>query len=242
MSHPPPSPAPSRGRGRGKSRGGLGKYLRARGRRGYGRPAEFSKRLVLEGEAPPEDEEETEAIAAENAHKYSRRQLTSNADRYEEREPELGSDGEPIVEPEVDLSAFLEKQKLADDSPGPSLLLPKHDGDDDDDDDIDYSLPLFTSPSATSSSKKGKVEQIEWTEDLDALHREKLTADATRELKHRFRAKSEKWRHRPDLSTPRLQKTDALVEAPPLPLPDGAVPESKDPKAEMEEFLDDLLQ
>lgn len=82
-----------RGRGRGKSRGGLGKYLRARGRgRGYGRPAEFGKRLLLEGEGPSDDEEAEEA-AAEKIAKFSRRQLGTNADRYKEEEPELGSDG-----------------------------------------------------------------------------------------------------------------------------------------------------
>lgn len=79
-----------RGRGRGRSRGGYGKYLRARGRRGGSRPAEFHERLVLDGEKPEElDEEE----AAERATRYSRRQLGSNADRYVEPEPELGSDG-----------------------------------------------------------------------------------------------------------------------------------------------------
>lgn len=80
-----------RGRGRNRGRGGLGKYLRARGRgRGTGRPAVFSQRLVLEGE---EDEEEDEEEAAEKALKFSRRQLGTNADRYVEPEPELGSDG-----------------------------------------------------------------------------------------------------------------------------------------------------
>src|ERR1700722_20221271 len=81
-----------RGRGRGKSRGGLGKYLRARGRgRGLGRPAEFGKRLLLEGEGLEDDEDEE--AAAERAAKYSRRQLGTNTDRYVEPEPELDSDG-----------------------------------------------------------------------------------------------------------------------------------------------------
>ena len=64
MSESDPSSAPTRGRGRGKSRGGLGKYLRARGgRRGGGRPATFSERLVLEGEQEVElDEEETKEL------------------------------------------------------------------------------------------------------------------------------------------------------------------------------------
>lgn len=93
--NPTPSDGASggtRARGRGRGRGGLGKYLRARGRgRGFGKPAEFGKRLVLEGEEV--DEEEDEEAAAERARKFSRRQLGSNADRYVEPEPELGSDG-----------------------------------------------------------------------------------------------------------------------------------------------------
>ena len=84
----------SRGRGRVKSRGGYGKYLRARGGgHGRGRPAEFSRRLVLEGEQEAElDEEE----AKEVARKYARRQPGTNADRYVEPEPELDSDGEVV--------------------------------------------------------------------------------------------------------------------------------------------------
>jgi hypothetical protein len=89
---------PVRGRGRGKSRGGLGKYLRARGRGGRGRPAEFSTRLVLEGERKPELTEEEEAeLAREIREKYSRRQLGTNEDRYKEEEAELNSDGESLI-------------------------------------------------------------------------------------------------------------------------------------------------
>jgi len=95
MSDTTNEPTTSRGRGRGKSRGGLGKYLRARGRgRGSGRPAEFTTRLVLEGEGRPLITEEEEAeLAKKLAEKYSRRQLGTNADRYKEEEVELGSDG-----------------------------------------------------------------------------------------------------------------------------------------------------
>jgi hypothetical protein len=103
MSESVASPAPSatRGRGRGKSRGGLGKYLRARGRgRGLGRPAEFGKRLVLEGEDGAEEEEEEAAEkAAELAQRFSRRQLGTNADRYTEPEPVLDSDGRYLLLP-----------------------------------------------------------------------------------------------------------------------------------------------
>ena len=97
MSTPSSSNSQSHSSDRGQAsrgRGGLGKYLRARGRRGHNRPAEFHKRLLLEGEGTPaEDDEEATEAAAENARKYSRRQLTTNADRYEEPEPELGPDG-----------------------------------------------------------------------------------------------------------------------------------------------------
>jgi hypothetical protein len=90
----PVSASPVRGGGRGKSRGGLGKYLRAqgRGRRGGGRQAVFNERLLLEGDAAEEVDPESEE-AKELRVRYSKRQLTSNADRYVEPEPELGSDG-----------------------------------------------------------------------------------------------------------------------------------------------------
>lgn len=80
-----------RGRGRGKSRGGLGKYLRARGRgHSFGRPAQFTTRLVLEGEEPDDlDPEEAKEIHQ----RYAKRQLASNADRYVEEEPQLDSEG-----------------------------------------------------------------------------------------------------------------------------------------------------
>jgi hypothetical protein len=69
-------------RGRGRGRGGLGKYLRARGRRGTGRPAEFGQRLRLEDEeSDDEDSEDDEELG-----KYAKRELLTNADRYEEPE------------------------------------------------------------------------------------------------------------------------------------------------------------
>lgn len=86
-------PPHTRGRGRGKSRGGLGKYLRARGRGRGGRPAEFHQRLVLEGEQAVDLDPDSEE-AKELQQKYSRRHIGSNADRYQELEPELDSDGE----------------------------------------------------------------------------------------------------------------------------------------------------
>ncbi|OSD03751.1 hypothetical protein PYCCODRAFT_193879 [Trametes coccinea BRFM310] len=226
-------PSRGRGRGRGKSRGGLGKYLRARGRgRGRGRPAEFGKRLLLEDEQEAEVDEEAQA---ELERKFARRQLTSNADRYAEPEPELNSE-----EPEVDLSSFLERQKLSV-SAGPSALLSP----DDEDDDVDTSLAHITSNlRPPAQSKKGKVQQIEWDAELEELSREKAAADATRELKERFRAQTAKQRGRPAprgaSTSTRKQHTDrSYVEAPPLPT-DAPKPE-KSEKEHLEEFLDDLL-
>ncbi|EGN92604.1 hypothetical protein SERLA73DRAFT_190779 [Serpula lacrymans var. lacrymans S7.3] len=228
--------SPARGRGRGKSRGGLGKYLRARGRgRGFGRPAQFTQRLVLEDEETIELDPDSEE-AKELQRKYARRQLGSNADRYAEVEPELGSDGEEIREPEVDLSAFLERQKLSDDS-GPSTVSPPVD----DDDDIDHSLDHISSHrQPVSQSKKGRVQTLEWDEALEEMSREKAAAEATRDLKTRFRAKSEKLRLKPAiLGSNRERKLDnGYVEAPPLPVES---PRQADPKTEMQDFLDDLL-
>ncbi|KAG6867714.1 hypothetical protein C0993_011998 [Termitomyces sp. T159_Od127] len=227
------SPAGVRGRGRGRNnRGGLGKYLRARGRgRGRGRPAEFVNRLVLEEEQVEDlDEEE----AAERAAKYARRHLGTNADRYVEPEPELGSDGEPIVEPEVDLSAFLEKQRITD--AGPSIAPV----DFTDHEDVDTSLAHIGSQSrAVGQTKKGKMEKIEWDEELENMSRDKASAEAAWDLKARFRAKSERLRAKPVLG--RQQKTEGYTAAPALPLPDGSQPPQKNAKQEMEDFLDDLI-
>jgi hypothetical protein len=89
--------------------------------------------------------------------------------------------GEPIVEPEVDLSAFLEKQRISDDV-GPSRRIAE--AKDYDDDDVDTSLVHITSKSignpAQAASRKGKVEQIVWDEELDTMSREKKAAEATR--------------------------------------------------------------
>ncbi|KAM5538821.1 hypothetical protein V8D89_007543 [Ganoderma adspersum] len=226
-----------RGRGRGKSRGGLGKYLRARGRgRGRGRPAEFGKRLVLEGEAAFElDEEEQKEYERELHQKYGRRQLGTNADRYAEPEPELDSEGEEVVEPEVDLSAFLERQRL---SPGPSSAPPPPD----EDDDIDATVAHIGK--VQTHSKKGRVQQIEWDEELENMSREKAAAEATRDLKARFRAQTAKQRGR---ASPRgastlgrsKQERSHVVEAPPLPT-DSPV-QAKGEKEDMQDFLDDLL-
>ncbi|KAF7795774.1 hypothetical protein EIP86_006941 [Pleurotus ostreatoroseus] len=247
----------SRGRGRGKSRGGLGKYLRARGRgRGRGRPAEFGRRLVLEGE---QEVELTEEEAKDLEKKYARRQLGSNADRYVEPEPELDSDGEPIVEPEVDLTAFLEKQRQ---DPEPSAVAAPltHD-----EDEIDASLAHMVIGGAEDvHTKKGKVQQMQWDASLEEMSREKAAADAARDLKARFREKTERERTRLNSGSSSSRRRGAytalnwltpinvakpfflveksekpVIEAPALPT-DGPQPVKTD-KEQMEDFLDDLI-
>ncbi|KAF7976555.1 hypothetical protein HWV62_6213 [Athelia sp. TMB] len=277
---PPPATTVSegtRGRGRGKSRGGLGKYLRARGRGGgRGRPAEFGTRLLLEGEKPLDlDPESEEAIAArEYQQRFSKRQLGSNADRYPEPEPTLNSDGavfvphiasfvdigpkstgEEEVEPEVDLSSFLERQRISDASFGPSSAPPPPD-----DDEVDTTLAHISSrPQGPAPSKKGNVHTIEWDKMLEEMTREKAAAEAAWDLKTRFKAKSEKLRSKPITQAGRERKPgstrgplsasilsnlgfrpEKVSEAPLLPTELAAQP-SRDPKHEMEDFLDDLL-
>ncbi|RPD60861.1 hypothetical protein L227DRAFT_575028 [Lentinus tigrinus ALCF2SS1-6] len=231
-------PVRARGRGRGKSRGGLGKYLRARGRgRGRGRPAEWGQRLVLEGE---EEVEIDEGERQEFERKYARRQLGSNADRYVEPEPEIDSEGEEVVEPEVDLSSFLERQRL---SPGPSGVSPQSD----EDEDVDKSLAHIGSEGTSlAHSKKGRVQRIEWDAELEEMSREKAAAEATRDLKARFRAQTAKQRGRSiarggvsSLGRGVKQSGGPYVEAPPLPI-DAPKPE-KNEKEDMQDFLDGLL-
>jgi hypothetical protein len=126
--------------------------------------------------------------------KYGRRKLGTNMDRYKEEEIELDSDGmsfldcrsslhvlcpctgEPIVEPEVDLSSFLEKQRISDDV-GPSSHLAREK--EDEEDDISAYLDSLRSRT-TSSSKKGKTQHIEWDDELEELDREKKAAEAAR--------------------------------------------------------------
>ncbi|KAN0079869.1 hypothetical protein V8E55_009435 [Tylopilus felleus] len=223
-----------RGRGRGKSRGGLGKYLRARGRgHSFGRPAQFTTRLVLEGEEPDDlDPEEAKEIHQ----RYAKRQLASNADRYVEEEPQLDSEGETIQEPEVDLSAFLERQRLSD-AASPGAPAPDAQ-EEEDEDEIDHSLAHIASQrQPASQSKKGRVQTIAWDDTLEQMHREKAAAEANRDLKERFRAKTSTLRAKPMAPKERKKEND-VVEPPPLPT-EGIT--RKGPKSEMQDFLDDLL-
>ena len=124
----------------------------------------------------------------------------------------LAYTGEEIVEPEVNLSPFLEKQRLSDLST-PSLY--EH-GKIEDGDEVDHSLAHISSRPGVSApaSRKGQVQSIEWDDGLDQLSREKAATEAERgvlmiyvrvrdtqlkltnfflsiELKSRFRAKQE---------------------------------------------------
>ena len=86
------------------------------------------------------------------------------------------SEGEPIVEPEVDLSSFLEKQRISNDI-GPTSQLAAETNEDEDD--IQTYLNALKGR-RLPPSKKGKVQQIEWDEELENLNREKNAAEAAR--------------------------------------------------------------
>ncbi|KAF9000172.1 hypothetical protein BDZ89DRAFT_1096158 [Hymenopellis radicata] len=222
----PPSEAP-RGRGRGKSRGGLGKYLRR------------AARLLLDGDKVKQTEEEDDEEQRERAQKYSRRKLGTNTDRYKEKSRSWTRTArEPILPPEIDLSSFLNRQLNVDvDAPILKTI-------DIDEDDVDHTLAHISSRGiANPNHGKGKIEEIEWDDDMDEMTREKAVADANRELTSRFRAKSENLKKKPIAPTTRERKQDlnirieaSYVAAPALP-----TEQVRNPKDEMQDFLDDLL-
>lgn len=79
------------------------------------------------------------------------------------------------MEPEVDLSSFLERQRL---SPGPSVVAapPAHD-----EDEVDPSLAhMVVGRSADANTKKGKMQEVQWDDSLERMSREKAAADAAR--------------------------------------------------------------
>ena len=77
----------------------------------------------------------------------------------------------------MDLSRFLEKQRLAD----APLLATGLEQNDRDDDDVDTSLAHISSkPLASGVSRKGKVEKIVWDDELDKMSQEKAAAEAAR--------------------------------------------------------------
>ena len=188
--------------------------------------------------------------------------------------------GEEVVEPEVDLSAFLEKQRLSESA----RTCAGEEGADADADEIDTSLAHLSSQRQPAPRpQKGRVQTIEWDEALEQMRRDKSAAEANRgacgrvvclcvsatfddpppfsrfarvcgliDLKERFRAKTGTLRPKPMAPKERkkgpyvmcvcvfvlsLEEND-VVEAPPLPV-EGAA--KKDPKGEMQDFLDDLL-
>ncbi|KAG1718297.1 hypothetical protein EDD22DRAFT_855524, partial [Suillus occidentalis] len=147
-------PPHTRGRGRGKSR-------------------------VLEGEQAVDLDPDSEE-AKELQQKYARRHIGSNADRYQELEPELDSDGEcsgeEIREPEVDLSSFLARQRLSDLSETTVVTVAQVD-----DDDIDHELAHISSHRVPPpTTQKGRIQAIEWDAELEEMSREKAAADASR--------------------------------------------------------------
>lgn len=75
----------------------------------------------------------------------------------------------------MDLSSFLERQRITDEVGPTSHLLDERK---EDEDDINTYLNSLNNP--ILASKKGKVQQIQWDEDLEELNREKNAAKAAR--------------------------------------------------------------
>jgi len=165
-----------------------------------------------------EDEEVDEEEAEKERIKYSRRNLGSNAARYEEKEPD--PDEEP--EPEVDLSALMNRQRLDDDTQA-VIGVPKVEADDD----VDHSLSHFGSQ-APLANRKDRKAVIEWDESLEQMKQEKEKAEAVWDLKARFK------------NAPQVQPKPTERRFARQPRLAGEA-EPSDPKKEMENFLDDLL-
>ena len=85
--------------------------------------------------------------------------------------------GEPILEPEIDITTLLQRQKL-DEASGPVYEKPV------DDDDVDHTIaPTIGSGRHMQSDpalRKGKIQTVEWDEELEELKREKAAFEATR--------------------------------------------------------------
>ncbi|EJU00405.1 hypothetical protein DACRYDRAFT_100935 [Dacryopinax primogenitus] len=160
--------APDLGRGRGRGRGtNRGKALRARGRRAL-RAADWRGTASGRGEEEADEErEEREAFMA----RFESRELGSNLARYEEsKEADEKEEAE-----EVDLTAFIERQRLGD---GKVAEEGGEEG-------IDESLAHVP----TGQSKNGKVKAgvITWDEEMEEMWRENRKAEAVRDLKTRFK-------------------------------------------------------
>ncbi|KAH9959882.1 hypothetical protein BJV74DRAFT_984271 [Russula compacta] len=168
--------------------------------------------------------------------RYAKRTLGTNADRYEEPEPEIGPNGQLIVESEVDLSSFLARQRL-EDAPGGPLVSATVAVDDDD---VDHSLAHITSnPLAERHSRKGKVQQISWDASLEKMQHDKNVAQAQSDLKERFRASTAHQMGKTATREHARRQAKPLKEAPLLQQDPHILPKS--PTTEMEDFLDDLL-
>lgn len=81
----------------------------------------------------------------------------------------------------MDLSSFLEHQRLSDEKG--SSLGSEPVAQLEDEDDVDHSLDHITSGSKpkgqSTAPRKGKLETLEWNEELESLAREKAAAEAT---------------------------------------------------------------
>jgi hypothetical protein len=76
----------------------------------------------------------------------------------------------------VDLASFLEKQRISDDvGPTSRLLLEEKE-----EDQVDIIYLDTLTGRTLPSSKKRNLQQIEWSEDLEELNREKNAAEAAR--------------------------------------------------------------
>lgn len=77
------------------------------------------------------------------------------------------------MEPEVDLTAFLIRQRM-EDSPGLPIVSAAVD-----DNDVDHSLAHITSnPLTEHQSRKGKIQQIDWDASLEEMQHDKNVARA----------------------------------------------------------------
>lgn len=85
-------------------------------------------------------------------------------------------EGEEIKEPEVDLAAFLEKQRISEATTFPTFRP-------EDDDDIDHELDAILSRrQGDSKPRKGNLQEIAWDKELEEMKREKDAAEAARGL------------------------------------------------------------
>jgi len=86
--------------------------------------------------------------------------------------------GEEIKDPEVDLSDFLARQRL-DDTADPSIPTLTTEPDEGE---VDHTLTHLkpAGPQSVHKSMKGRVQKMEWDEELENMSREKAAADANR--------------------------------------------------------------